>query len=276
MVKIKPPLSKAVFRIENSSANTAGLPFGSNAANMQSTCLIIENDSEPSKTYTVTIDGDLRDVYEQKLSCSKKCSVYVGPGYDSLSMCHHVSKFNSISDTCLLAGPSTLIVLDPKTHPTLAPIVVGYREIRVKVYQVSPAEYFAATREFTETRSHVSKYAKVVHDAVLKTNVEPGVPKQLTINLRPHLQFPEENLGQLIVRVEPTEAAWRVFHSSIFDTYRDNHPKVYSWVQSTRMCVDTIFSEGSGELLVWASMLEDGRPATGVDIYAPNNNSGPY
>ena len=109
---------------------------------------------------------------------------------------------------------------------------------------------------------------------MIKTEVEPGVPKQLMIDLRPHLQFPNENLGQVIVKVEPTEAAWRVFHNNYYDKYENYHPKLYSWVQSTRMCVDTIYSQGSGELLVWASMLEDGKPAVGASISAPNNCSG--
>jgi hypothetical protein len=198
----------------------------------------------------------------------------------ALAMIHSVSTspyiiVDVISDPLnRLAGPSNLIVLDPKTHPTFTPIVVGYREVHVKVYQVAPTEYFSATQEFNRNRPHVSKFGKVVHEAVLKTDVEPGVPKQLMIDLRPYLQFPEENLGQLIVRVEPTEPAWRVFHHSYYDKYEDYHPKLYSWVQSTRMCVDTIFSQGSGELLVWASMLEDGKPATGANILAPNSCSG--
>lgn len=181
-------------------------------------------------------------------------------------------------DSCLtreiLAGPSTLIVLDPKTHPTFTPIVVGYHKVRVKVYQVAPTEYFTATSEFKNTRPQVVNFGKVVHDTVLKTNVEPGVPKQLSIDLRSYLQFPKENLGQLVVSVEPTESAWRVFHPHYYDVYESRHPKLFSWVQSTRMCVDTTFSQGNGDLLVWASMLEDGRPATGATILAPNSCSG--
>lgn len=276
MITITPPLKKVVFRVENNSANTAsvGIFGGSYGLARQQSCLIIENDSDPSKKYKVTVDRALCDVYEQKLTGANTYDVSVGPGYDSLSK-FLILYARSISDqSLLLAGPSNLIVLDPKTHPTLTPIVVGYHELHVKVYQVSPTEYFSATLEFNRARSHVSKFGKVVHETTIKTNVEPGVPKQLMIDLRPHLQFPDENLGQLIVRVEPTEAAWRVFHSSYYDKYEDYHPKLYSWVQSTRMAVDTIYSKGSGELLVWASMLEDGKPAAGVQISAPNSCSG--
>jgi hypothetical protein len=86
MVTIKPPLKKAVFRIENDSANTAGVSIfgGSDGLNRQQSCLIIENDSEPSKKYKVTVDRALCDVYEQKLIGADTYDVAVGPGYDSL------------------------------------------------------------------------------------------------------------------------------------------------------------------------------------------------
>lgn len=86
MVKIKPALKKAVFRIENNSANTASVAIfgGSYGLNRQQSCLIIENDSEPSKKYKVTVDRALCDVYEQKLIGADTYDVAVGPGYDSL------------------------------------------------------------------------------------------------------------------------------------------------------------------------------------------------
>jgi hypothetical protein len=87
MVTIKPALKKAVFRIENNSANTASVAIigGSYGLNRQQSCLIIENDSEPSTKYKVTVDRALCDVYEQKLTGADTYHVDVGPGYDSLS-----------------------------------------------------------------------------------------------------------------------------------------------------------------------------------------------
>jgi len=87
MIKITPPLKKMVFRIENNSANTASVGYiGSSYGIMrQQSCLIIENDSEPSKSYKVTVDRSLCDVYEQKLTGADTYDVDVGPGYDSLS-----------------------------------------------------------------------------------------------------------------------------------------------------------------------------------------------
>ena len=89
MVKITPPLKKVVFRVENNSANTASVLIGGGGYGLdrQQSCLIIENDSDPSKTYKVTVDRALCDVYEQKLTGANTYDVSVGPGYDSLSKC---------------------------------------------------------------------------------------------------------------------------------------------------------------------------------------------
>lgn len=90
MVKITPPVRKPVFRVENNSANTANVVAfgGAYGIERQQSCLIIENESDPNKSYKVTVDRALCDVYEQKLTGADSYDVRVGPGYDSLCKCH--------------------------------------------------------------------------------------------------------------------------------------------------------------------------------------------
>ncbi len=167
-------------------------------------------------------------------------------------------------------------MLDPSVHPTYTPIVVGYTELKVKVYQVEPSQYFQVAAAFNNRSKSekLSRFGKVVHNEVIKTGVEPCVPKQILIDLQKFLQHPKENLGQLVVKVEPTESAWRVFHKNYYDKYEDYHIKLFSWVQCTRMCVDTLYSTHNGDMLVWASQLVDGKPVPKAKILAPNSCSG--
>ena len=277
LITVKPPLKNATFKLENNSSNTATviLRGGSFGLNLNVTSLIIENDSEPNTDYKVIVGRELKDVYGQKLTENDTYNLSVGPGYDSLSKRRNLTWWSIYIYNISVAGPSSFTVLDPSVHPTYTPIVVGYTELKVKVYQVEPLQYFNVANAFrNSSEERISRFGKVVHNEVIKTGVEPCVPKQILIDLQKYLQFPKENLGQLVVKVEPTEPAWRVFHKNYYDNYKDSHPKLFSWVQSTRLCVDTLYSMQSGEMLVWASHLVDGKPAVEAKISAPNNCTG--
>jgi hypothetical protein len=277
LITVKPALKNATFKLDNNSANTGHtviLPGGSFGLHLNVTSLIIENDSEPNTDYTVVVGRALKDVYGQKLTENDTFRLSVGPGYDSLSKQHGICYAFDLTFS-ESAGPSHLTVLDPSVHPTYTPIVVGYTELKVKVYHVDPLQYFQVAAAFQQYKDQkISRFGKVVHNEVIKTGVEPCTPKQILIDLQKYLQFPKENLGQLVVKIEPTEPAWRVFHKNYYDKYEDYHPKLFSWVQCTRLCVDTLYSMQNGDMLVWASHMVDGKPAVDAKISAPNGFSG--
>jgi hypothetical protein len=74
-----------------------------------------------------------------------------------------------------------------------------------------------------------------------------GVPKTVQIDLRSSLQYPNEGLGQLIIKLEPTEKTWMEFHQEHYkwtkNPYEQYHEVVAAWIQCTKMSLDLFFSQ---------------------------------
>ena len=110
----------------------------------------------------------------------------------------------------------------------------------------------------------------------MKFDIEDDEWKQVIIDLKPHLQHSNENLGQLIVLAEPVKEQWKKYHPSSYDDYDKYHEYSVSWIQSTKLCIDG-FSSGSekgDDFITWVSKLEDGSPIEGAKVSTGNGLSG--
>ncbi len=104
---------------------------------------------------------------------------------------------------------------------------------------------------------------------------EINQPTPYLLDLRPYLQHPKENLGQLVVVIEPTEDTWRVFNknSAKYNKYVDYHPFSICWVQVTKIALDVfnsavVFDAADKNVsLGWVTQLVDGKPIEGAKVY---------
>ncbi|KAL9643115.1 hypothetical protein ABK040_003915 [Willaertia magna] len=188
--------------------------------------------------YVVTLSDKIRDVWGQTLKKSESFTYNVGKAKQSLQ-----------------AFQSGLIVLDPTVNekPSFSVFTVNLDKIHVTVTQVTPEMYITK-----DIYGHEKKFGTKVLDAVINTNGQPDEPTTTDIDLSLCLQYPKENLGQLMVWVEPDKASWQSDWR-----YR---PVLSSWIQVTKLAADCIFDPVTSCIYAWANSLVSGEKLTDVKI----------
>ncbi|KAL9653554.1 hypothetical protein ABK040_000474 [Willaertia magna] len=188
-------------------------------------------------TYVVTLSENIRDVWGQSLKKSVSVTYNVGKARPSLQ-----------------AFQSGLIVLDPTVNekPSFSVFTVNLDKIHVTVTQVTPEMY--SNDVFNKNNIIGNK----VLDAIINTNGQPDEPTTTDIDLTLCLQNPKENLGQLMVWVEPDKESW----TSEWE-YR---PVLTSWIQVTKLALDCIYEPTSDSVYAWANSLASGEKLTDVKI----------
>ncbi len=189
--------------------------------------------------YTVTVDGDIRDVFGQTL------------GED------HALTFTTGAAPQALVGPNAnFITLDPSSQkPLFTFYSVNYARLRIQAYAVTPQDwpaYMTYLREFDYTEDAPEPPGEKVMSKVFTVQGEDDSLTETSIDLTPALGG---QTGHLIVVVDrPTFAFLN----------RGRRDIIQTWVQVTQIGLDAYVDHS--EMTAWASSLVDGEPLPDVQI----------
>lgn len=190
-------------------------------------------------TYTVTVSGDIQDIFGQTLGKDETLKFKVG------------------SAESIMVGPQkTFITLDPSaTEPSLDLYVINYTKLDVKIYAVEPSDWQAFKKylqEFDYTDKGAKPPGKLVLDETQRIDTPDDVLTEVSISLSDVM---DGDYGHFIIIAKP--------HRGLFeeDKYWET---VNAWVQVTQIGLDAFVD--SGEMVAWASDLGDGAPLAGLNI----------
>ncbi len=211
----------------------------------------ISGDTKGRTTYTLTVSGEIQDIFGQKLGRDERLTFKVG-------------KAESV-----LSGPGeNFITLDPSSSkPALSVFVINYSELPVKIYAVQPSDwgdFKAYMRTWQETDKPGQMPGRLVYDKSLRLNLPDDTLTEVAIDLSPYTQ---DGFGQFVVVVEPPrslfesqEAKWRRYAQTI-----------HAWVQVTQIGLDA-YNDHSN-MLAWATDLKTGAPLAGVVLRESGGSS---
>ncbi|HVG19833.1 MAG TPA: alpha-2-macroglobulin family protein [Blastocatellia bacterium] len=206
--------------------------------------LIIEGVKQSNTDYKVTLDRSIKDRFGQTLTGDNQFTFKV-----------------TTAAPMLFATSEGFIVLDPAVRRTFNVYSVNYRQLKVRLYKVTPDDwqkfrlYQVAVRYQKEKAP--SPPGAIVFDKVIDLTGKPDELTETAIDLSPALT---NSYGQVFVQVEPVEeknAPVRVY------AYR-NEGRIEAWVQATDIGLDAFVDKSV--LVAWANSLHDGKPLEGVDI----------
>ncbi|MDX9828843.1 MAG: alpha-2-macroglobulin family protein [Anaerolineae bacterium] len=190
-------------------------------------------------TYRVTVSGSIQDTFGQTLGEDARLTFEVGP-----------------AEPALYGPDEGLVTLDPALQkPVLQIYAVNHDRLRVRAYQVQPADwpgFKGYLQAYYRENSPAEPPGRRVMDEVVATKAAADTLTEVNLDLGPAL---EGGLGQLIVVVEPEK------RPRPEDRYRN---VVHAWVQSTQIGLDALADHS--EMVVWTTALADGAPLQGVTI----------
>ena len=199
----------------------------------------IQGATKGQTTYTVYLDGDIQDIFGQKLGQDARLTFRIGPAEP------------------LLVGPESIFVtLDPVTSkPTFSVYTINYTKLDVKIYAVQPSDWPAFKsylREYQRTDNPPKPPGRLALDKTIQVEAPADTLNEVGIELN---QVMDGKFGHFIVIVQPPrglfqeDQRWRA---------------VQAWVQITQIGLDA-FADHS-QMVVWTTALKDGTPLPGVTI----------
>jgi uncharacterized protein YfaS (alpha-2-macroglobulin family) len=196
-------------------------------------------------TYKVTIDPKVKDVYGQELGKLVPVTITVGSAPRSLN-----------------SSGKNFVVLDPTAKPAFSVYSVNHQSLKVKVYEVKPADWYAyqkyMQRYYEEEAKRPAIPGRLVVDKTIQVKNVPDEQVETRIDLAAAL---DEGFGNAIVAVEPT------VRENKYDRTR-----ITAWAQSTQIGLDAFVD--ADEMVAMATALKDGRPLSGVELSIyPNNGT---
>lgn len=206
--------------------------------------IVIRGATEGRTQYTVTLSGELTDVFGQTLGDDWTSTFDVEP-----------------ADPFLGRFDQSPVIVDPMADdPALTLPMINHDRLRVRIYRVEPSDW----DEFRRFESSLWDDAPIAPpgtelvDTELDVDAEEDVLTFLDIGLGEY--FAGEP-GHLVVVVSPTGDLAGLTRQD--DLYRQNRTTT-TWAQSTNIGLDA-FVVGS-EVIAWATALDSGEPLPGVDV----------
>jgi uncharacterized protein YfaS (alpha-2-macroglobulin family) len=193
--------------------------------------------TSPRTSYKVIVSGGVLDEFGQQLGADTTLAFNVGDSQPTFF------------------GPSGMVVLDPAAkQPTLDFFSTNYEQLKVRLYQVTPAD-FDAYMFYLRNQWNRDKPPKLpgkkVFDQLVKASSKKNDLVETSLDLRPALNG--AGLGHAIAIVEPYP--WKQDYDP---------PRLISWVQSTRLGVDAYVD--SGNLIGFVTDLDTGKAAANVAL----------
>ena len=209
---------------------------------LQGPNLTLSGATSGSTDYTITLSGDMIDVFGQTLGDDVSVTCRVGPA------------------TPFLSGPNRpFVTTDPFADtPGLTVATVNHDSLRVVAWQVAPGQYDEYQRYldnwYSDTRPADPDWP-VVLDTVVTIDAPADEITETVVDLSS--AFDASN-GPVVVRVEAVPEV-----NPRSNDYWQNRP-VVTWVQQTTLGVDALVM--NDELLVWTTDLLTGAPVGGAQI----------
>ncbi|MCB0967083.1 MAG: hypothetical protein KDB37_09635, partial [Ilumatobacter sp.] len=193
-------------------------------------------------TYTVTLAGELTDVFGQRLGDDVDVTFDVGS-----------------ADPALRGLSSEFITTDPGAEqPTVSISTINHDAVRVRAWLVVPPEY-PEFRDYLEQLWSDDAAPVPEWPEALDTEVEIDAPVDRWVETAIDLtEAFNSSSGQIVVRIDPL-----LDLSRDDETYWNNQPTV-AWVQTTRLGIDAI--RDSEHLLIVTTDLNTGEPIGNVPV----------
>ncbi len=213
--------------------------------NLYGNSIEIKGATKGQTTYTVIVDGDIQDVYGQKLGKDSRLTFKVGQAEP------------------LLVGPNQpFITIDPQAKkPVFSVYTINYARLDVKIYAVQPSDWPGFKRYVREWQSSDTlpvMPGRLVFDDAIRPEAATDVLTQVDIDLSKYLDGP---YGQFVVVVAPPQGLLQDKNEIFWRT-------ILAWVQVTQIGLDA-FNDPT-EMVAWTTSLQDGAPLEGVTILAEN------
>lgn len=184
-------------------------------------------------TYTVTVDGGLRDMFGQTLGSNEQRTFNVGSAYPFLS-----------------ASGNGFVVLDPNGPPRFSVFSVNQPSVKVRLYAVGPEHWTNYFRYLNhDRRQPIAPPGRLVKSDTVTINGQPDEITETAIDVSPALK---NGFGHAVLIVEPTVKRG------------DWEQGITLWLQATQIGLDA-FADYT-DLVGWATSLKDGKPLDGVSL----------
>jgi uncharacterized protein YfaS (alpha-2-macroglobulin family) len=206
----------------------------------------IQGASQGQTTYTVTVDGSLKDTFGQKLGQNARLTFKVGPAEP------------------VLTGPQgNFVTLDPASQkPVFSIYDINYPRLDLKVYAVQPSDWPAFNtylQNYYRIDVTVTVPGRLVIGKTINVESKADALTEVDIDLSPAM---DGKYGHFIVIVEPPKDLIK----NDQNTYR---PTVQAWVQVTQIGLDA-FADHS-EMIAWSTDLKTGAPLANIPITAEHS-----
>ncbi len=193
-------------------------------------------------TYTVTLAGDLQDVFGQTLGADIDLQFEVGPAMPSL---------RGLEQQWITTDPAA-------ESPSVSVVTVNHDAVNLKVWAVSPADideyHDYQMNQFSDVAPPEPDWPVLIDTQVpIESDIDRAV--ETAIDLTDAFN---QAGSQVVVRVSPTEE-----YDTRDELYWQNQP-IVSWVQRTTLGVDAFLDREN--LIIWTTDLLTGEPVGGVPI----------
>jgi uncharacterized protein YfaS (alpha-2-macroglobulin family) len=217
-------------------------------ANAYGNSLEIQGETRGRTTYTVTVSGEIQDVFGQKLGQDARLTFRVG------------------SAESVLVGPGqNFLTLDPAAEkPVFSVYAINYSSLNVKIYAVQPgdwSQFKTYLREWQRDENPPAMPGTLLLQQSRNLNLTADTLSQVDIDLS---AYTKNGAGQFVVIVEPPKALIEL------DNARRQRlsQTVIAWVQVTQIGLDA-YNDYS-QMIAWATDLKTGAPLTGVSVQPEN------
>ncbi|RKY20243.1 MAG: hypothetical protein DRQ55_08340 [Planctomycetota bacterium] len=194
--------------------------------------LSVQGGFPPSSSFKLSISGELRDIYGQRLGDAEELTLHTG----------------SVPASYAMPGRST-VLLDPFLPPALLVDSLNLDELDVTLRRVRPRDWPEFSR-LASARRGTSAGDFDLGERLRQLELEPGGARderrRTALGLASALP---DDVGHLLVLVEGEV---------------ERQPFVAQWLQRTRLGLDAA-CDGQ-RLLVWVSSLQDGSPVAGARV----------
>ncbi|MBS1249220.1 MAG: putative lipoprotein YfhM [Chloroflexi bacterium] len=209
------------------------------SVNIYGDTLQIQGMTEGRTTYRVTVDGEIQDIFGQKLGKEETLKFKVGP-----------------AESILIGPQKTFITLDPSSSkPSLSLYTINYKKLDVKIYAVEPSDWSKFKQylqEYQRTDEGIDPPGKLVLDETQRLDTPKDTLTEIGISLS---EVMDGDYGHFIIIAKP--------HRGLLE--KDKYwETVQAWVQVTQIGLDAFVD--SGEMVAWATNLRDGVPLEDVAI----------
>lgn len=207
--------------------------------------LQITGNSQGRTKYTVTISGEIVDVFGQSMGEEAIVTFQVGPAEAFLSV-----------------PGDRFVVMDPSGTPSISAYSVNIPRLDLEIYAVEPGDFddfLNFLQDWNRPDDAPPPGTRVVERSI-NTQGEDDKLTETVIDLSEPL---DGETGNLIVKIAPNPGPLAaLLNRDLARRVRDYTS--YHWVQVTGIGLDAAID--SDEMLVWANALADGAPLADVEV----------